>query len=91
VDRIRANVQGRVQGVSFRYYTQRQSNSLGLTGWVRNEPDGSVEVLAEGNKETLSRLIDFLQTGPRSANVRNIEVSWSTGEQQFNSFEIRWR
>lgn len=91
MDRIRVNVQGRVQGVSFRYYTQRQASSLGLTGWVRNEPDGSVEVLAEGNKAAISRLIDFLKVGPRSANVRNINVSWSTHNQEFDSFDIRWR
>ena len=90
MQRITAYVRGRVQGVSFRYYTQIEARHLGLTGWVRNERDGSVLVVAEGSKDRLSAIIEFLHQGPRSASVDNVEVSWSAASQMFENFEIRW-
>ncbi len=86
---LTAYVYGRVQGVTFRYYTQKKARSLGLNGWVRNEPDGSVLVVAEGPKEHLSSLIDFLYQGPDSARVEKVEFSWSESGKMFNKFEIR--
>ena len=89
--RIEANVRGRVQGVSFRYYTQLEAQRLGLTGWVRNELDGSVKVVAEGSKEDLDRLLDYLEHGPRMAVVRQVESTWFPATMDFKDFEIRWR
>ncbi|OUM93365.1 MAG: hypothetical protein BAA04_00700 [Firmicutes bacterium ZCTH02-B6] len=68
-------VRGRVQGVGFRAFVQRHGRALGLVGWVRNLPDGSVEVVAQGAPETLALLRDYLQQGPRWAVVRAVEES----------------
>jgi len=66
-------VRGRVQGVGFRVFVQRHGRALGLAGWVRNLPDGSVEVVAQGAPETLSLLREHLQQGPPRAVVRAVE------------------
>ncbi len=66
-------VRGRVQGVGFRAFVQRNGRALGLTGWVRNMPDGSVEVVAQGAPETLALLRDYLAQGPRWAVVREVQ------------------
>lgn len=88
--RITANAIGRVQGVSYRYYTQREANRLGLTGWVRNEPDGSVRVVAEGSEENLKVLVSFMEQGPLAARVERVVVNWSTALGEFRSFEVRF-
>lgn len=68
-------VRGRVQGVGFRYFVERSANALGVSGWVRNLDDGSVEVYATGNPEQLSELAGFLWKGPRWAEVRGVDES----------------
>lgn len=88
--RITAIVIGRVQGVSYRYYTQREANRLGLTGWVRNEPDGSVRIVAEGPEDSLKGLVMFLELGPPAARVEQVLVDWSMALTEFRSFEIRF-
>jgi acylphosphatase len=65
---------GRVQGVFFRAWTQRQANELGVTGWVRNCPDGSVEANLSGGESAVRQLIDRLHDGPPSAVVNRVEV-----------------
>ena len=85
-----AIVRGRVQGVNFRYSTQDQANRLGLLGWVRNRPDGSVEVVAEGPRAALDQLLAYLQRGPRAAVVSQVEPSWRPATQSFKQFEVRW-
>lgn len=87
--RVTANVKGRVQGVSFRYYTRQEARRLNLTGWVRNEPDGSVTVVAEGTQDQLERLQSFLSRGPYGARVDNLQINWSRAINEFDSFEIR--
>ena len=87
--RVEATVQGYVQGVSFRYYTQREALRLGLTGWVRNESDGSVSVVAEGPEKGLNRLLDFLRQGPRMAVVKDVSAHWSSATMEFEDFTIR--
>lgn len=88
--RITANIRGRVQGVSFRYYTLDEAERLGLVGWVRNERDGSVSVVAEGTEEKLIIFLDFLHRGPMAARVSNVDNNWSTATGRFDTFEIRW-
>ena len=88
--RLRVNVRGRVQGVSFRYYTLSEAQRLDLTGWVRNESDGSVTVVAEGAESDLGELLDFLRRGPRAARVDDLSLNWSSPNQEFGSFGIRW-
>jgi acylphosphatase len=85
---LHAIVHGRVQGVSFRYYATAHANELGLTGWVRNLPDGTVEVMAEGSRERLDQLLQFLQTGPTGARVSTVETSWQTASGHYNDFSI---
>ena len=71
---IEARVTGRVQGVSFRWYTQEQARRLGVAGWVRNEPDGSVLVHAEGEDDAVDALVAWCHEGPGPARVRGVAV-----------------
>lgn len=66
-------IRGIVQGVGFRYFTLRHAQSLGLSGWVRNLPDGSVEVAARGPADAVSRLLEILRVGPRLGRVDCVE------------------
>jgi acylphosphatase len=79
--RLKAIVRGRVQGVGFRDATARTARQLGVQGWVRNRADGTVEVLAEGGAEALAQLEAFLRTGPRFAEVTDLELSWPDQQQ----------
>ena len=71
---VEARVIGRVQGVSFRWYTQEQAHRLGVSGWVRNEPDGSVLLHAEGDDEAVDALVDWCRRGPSMAKVSDVAV-----------------
>lgn len=87
--RLIALIEGRVQGVGFRYFVLEQAKALGLTGWVRNKWDGTVEVLAEGDKLRLEKLLSLLHRGPRSASVYNINTNWQEGTGEFSDFIVR--
>jgi acylphosphatase len=90
--RLHARVYGRVQGVNFRYFTQREAVARDLTGWVANRPDGSVEVVAEGEQTGLQRLLRFLHQGPSSARVERVDADWKVATGEFGRFRIRyWR
>jgi acylphosphatase len=79
-------VQGRVQGVGFRYFVQREADALGATGFVRNLPDGAVEVVAEGAEATLAQLEARLREGPSFARVSAVErvAIGARGDQGFH-------
>ena len=81
-------ISGRVQGVAFRYYTRRQALRLGLTGWVRNLPDGRVEVLMEGEEPQVEEMIQWCGQGPPSARVTSLETKRSKAFGEFKSFDI---
>lgn len=83
--RVHVYVEGLVQGVSFRYYTQRQANELGISGWVRNLPDGRVEAVYEGPREAVEEMLAWTRNGPPWARVTNIEIFDETprGERGF--------
>ena len=81
---------GRVQGVNFRAFTARVAESLGLDGWVKNLPDGSVEAVFEGGKETVEEAIRRCRTGPSFANVSDAEVRWRPSQGGFRGFSIRF-
>lgn len=87
--RVSARITGRVQGVGFRNFTRTRAHRLGVTGWVRNERDGSVRLEAEGPRETLESLIDAVHQGPRMARVENVEVDWSDATDEFDTFRVR--
>jgi acylphosphatase len=89
VEQLHAIVHGRVQGVSFRYYTLLTAHRLSLHGWVRNLPDGTVEVTAEGARDPLESLLDFLQHGPSGAHVTAVDVKWRAAQNQFTDFSVR--
>ncbi|MHB8926823.1 MAG: acylphosphatase [Bacillota bacterium] len=86
--RVRLIIGGRVQGVSFRYYTRRAAISLGVTGWVRNLPDGRVEVLAEGDDDTVQALVDWCHQGPPSARVTAVEAHPEPFTGEFAGFRV---
>ena len=88
--RLRAVVHGRVQGVSFRYYTQRKASSLGLSGYVRNERDRTVRIVAEGPRPAVDELLSFLRVGPRAAFVTQVEFDWSAPQGFLDRFEVRY-
>lgn len=86
---LHVTVRGLVQGVGFRYFVLRKAAALGLSGYVRNSPDGSVEVMAEGEKALLEELLSALRIGPRSAAVRHLALEWMAPTHQFSDFEVR--
>jgi acylphosphatase len=86
--RIHAVIHGRVQGVNFRSTTSQQANMLGIHGWVRNCGDGTVETIAEGPRSQLTRFLDCLREGPRSASVEQVEVTWEDFGDEFDRFYI---
>jgi len=88
---VQATVYGRVQGVFFRSFVSRQATQLGLTGYVRNLPDGrAVEVHAEGEMKQLAELLSYLKIGPPGAKVEQVETSWSEYTGNYSSFSVRY-
>jgi acylphosphatase len=81
-------VRGRVQGVYFRASTQREARRLGLSGWVRNRPDGSVEILAEGEEVSIRELYGWSQKGPSAARVERVDTRWRSYTGEFPDFRI---
>jgi acylphosphatase len=81
-------VRGRVQGVGFRWFVEREAHILAIAGWVRNNSDGSVEVLAQGTRDQLSGLRSRLREGPRAARVDNVEESEARVTASTGSFRI---
>jgi len=81
-------VRGRVQGVGFRWFVQREAEALDLSGWVRNTPDGAVEVLASGSEQQLAALAAKLKQGPRAARVDSVEESAAQAPPNLRSFHI---
>ena len=86
--RLHASIKGRVQGVGFRAFVIENANALGVTGWARNRWDGSVEVLAESDRETLEKLLLALRRGPRMSNVTKIDQDWGEASGEFRSFIV---
>jgi acylphosphatase len=82
-------IRGRVQGVGFRWFVEREAHILGVTGWVRNNHDGSVEVLAMGTADQLAKLRLRLQKGPRAARVDGVEESEAQPAAELHSFQVR--
>ncbi len=89
--RLEAVISGRVQGVGFRYFTTRCADSIGgITGWVKNEPDGTVKLVAEGAAKNLEQLLKKVQKGPTSARVSNVDLKWKQAKNDFDSFGVRY-
>ena len=90
MQRLHAIISGRVQGVSFRYYTQQEAQKLGVKGWIRNRPERTVEVTAEGERDKLDDLLAFLHHGPPAAKVENVQSTWSDAIGEFSDFQITY-
>lgn len=88
--RIHLGIRGHVQGVFFRASTQRRARELGLAGWVRNRPDGSVEAVAEGPPEGLERLVEFCRQGPPAARVDEVDVRHEDPTGELDGFRVRY-
>jgi acylphosphatase len=83
-------IRGRVQGVGFRYFTRQNARALGIHGWVRNMPDGSVETVITGSAEQVEQMAERLQDGTVSAKVDEIEELFSGLEKEkFHDFSVR--
>ncbi len=88
--RLHVYFAGRVQGVAFRYYVETQARRLAVKGWVRNLPDGRVELLAEGPEPVLQELLQECRKGPPLALVTDVKVEWSEATGEFPGFQIRY-
>lgn len=87
--RVTIKVSGRVQGVGYRASAQSKAASLNLTGWVRNLTDGRVEILAEGDKASISALIDWCGQGPRWARVDGLDIMDGQPSGEFSGFSVK--
>lgn len=87
---LHAYINGWVQGVGYRYFVVNSALTLGLRGYVRNLSDGSVEVLAQGSRPNLERLLTLLQRGPAAAEVNEIHTHWGQPTEHLSGFHVRW-
>lgn len=87
--RAHLRIYGKVQGVFFRANTREQAQERGVTGWVENKADGTVEAVFEGPEDAVQEVVDWAETGPPRANVDRLEADWGTGEREFSEFSIR--
>ncbi|MDH5541845.1 MAG: acylphosphatase [Nitrospinota bacterium] len=87
--RVHLIVHGIVQGVFFRSTTAETGLSLGLTGWAKNLPDGTVEIVAEGEKSKLEKLVAWCKKGPPSARVTSVDARWEEPGNGFETFSVR--
>jgi len=88
--RVRVIVEGRVQGVLFRYHTEEMALKLGVNGWVRNRRDGNVEAVFEGDKEQVDQIIQWCHHGPPHAKVTKVHSNWEAYTGEFYDFSISY-
>lgn len=87
--RLTLKIHGNVQGVTFRWESRDLARKLELAGWVKNMPDGTVELVAEGGEEALKKLLEYCKIGPRSAHVERVDEKWGTIVRlSFEEFKI---
>jgi acylphosphatase len=87
--RLHATIEGRVQGVGFRFFVTRAAGPLNLTGWVRNRWNGNVEVIAEGSQQSLDNLLAALRRGPHPNTSQHVQISWEPAIGEFKRFRVR--
>ena len=87
--RVVIRLAGMVQGVGFRYFARREAMGLNVTGWVANLPDGSVEVVGEGDRPGLEHFVERLSVGPPGGHVTDVELRWEPATGEFPGFGIR--
>lgn len=89
-EELYAVIVGDVQGVGFRYFVIQKAQSLGLHGYVRNDSNGDVEVVAQGTRPALERLLLALRRGPSAAQVQDVQTTWREPSEHVSGFHIRW-
>jgi len=92
MEKVRAHViiEGRVQGVFFRYHTQDKAYQIGVKGWVKNRRDGRVEALFEGDKDRVDQIIQWCHRGPSEARVMKVHLTWEDYTGEFDDFSINY-
>lgn len=88
MEEVNIKIYGQVHGVGFRYYAGQTARELGLAGYVRNLPDGTVEIVAQGQKEDLEKLIEWAKSGPRYSRVERVDVEWKPLKGKYSDFSI---
>jgi acylphosphatase len=88
--RVQILISGQVQGVFFRSNTQEEAKKIGITGFVRNLPDGRVEAVFEGEEKEIKKMINWIKKGPETARVENIEINRQIFKGEFKDFEIKY-
>lgn len=88
--RAHVNISGRVQGVFYRMETRDAAKRYGVTGWVRNKSDGTVEAVFEGSEENVHAVIEWCKQGPSTARVDNVDIRWGDSAGGFNDFKITY-
>ena len=88
--RVRLTISGKVQGVFFRVHAQEKANGFGITGWVANEADGTVVVVAEGSENKINDFIDWCHGGPSTSQVEKVKVEQLPYIEEFDDFSIRY-
>lgn len=88
--RVHVYYSGMVQGVGFRFTVEHLGRRLGVSGWVRNNPDSRVELLGEGEEELLKVFLEKVRNGPLKRYIHHVETSWSEATGDFKSFDIRF-
>jgi len=88
--RIHIIIKGRVQGVFFRAQAKRQAQIFNITGWIKNNPDGSVELIAEGEEDNLNQLQAWCTKGPDIAKVENIKAKQEEYKGEFTTFSVKY-
>ena len=88
-ERAHCRIYGKVQGVFFRANTREQARSRGLTGWVKNLTDGSVEAVIEGPRDEVEEVVDWARSGPPRARVDDLNVEWDAATGEFDEFVVQ--
>lgn len=88
--RARVVISGRVQGVFFRAETQRAAERIGVHGWVRNQPDGTVAAVFEGSQQSVDQAVEWCWQGSPMSEVTDVAVHWETPSGQYNTFDITY-
>ena len=91
-DNVRAHaiISGRVQGVFYRLETKRAADQIGVTGWVKNRPEGTVEAVFEGARNQVDAVLKWCWDGPRLAKVDHVDVTWETFAGEFTQFDVTY-
>lgn len=88
--RARAVISGRVQGVFFRLETKQAAQRYGVSGWVKNQIDGTVAAVFEGSKENVDAILEWCKQGPPHANVTHVDVAWEDYKGEFKIFDVTY-